>query len=168
MSAARLARLRVPLGFACAAVAFWLASPTAVTLLLGLFVGLPGEVVRLWAAGHIHKGREITTSGPYQFMRHPLYVGSSILGAGFAIAANSLVVAAIVVAYLGVTLFAATRTEEAVLDDRFEGGYAAYRAGRVPAGARAFSWRQVAANREYRAVIGLVIAGGILYWKSTP
>jgi hypothetical protein len=161
----RLARLRVPLGFASAALAFWLARPTPWSLVVGLFVGLPGEVLRLWAAGHIHKGREITRSGPYRLVRHPLYLGSTILGVGFAIASASVWVAALVVLYLGVTLAAAMRTEEATLDDRFQGEYAAYREGRAPEVARAFSWAQVRANREYRAVLGLIAAAGLLYWR---
>lgn len=166
MTLARLARLRVPLGFAFAVLAFWLARPTPWSVGAGLFVGLPGEVLRLWAAGHIHKGREITSSGPYRFFRHPLYLGSAILGAGFAIASASLAVAALVAAYLGVTLMAAMRTEEQALDRRFEGAYAAYREGRAPAAARAFTWSRVRANREYRAVAGLAAAWAILYWKS--
>lgn len=165
MTWTRVARLRVPLGFLCAALAFWLAQPTPFSLLAGLFVGLPGEVLRLWASGHIHKGREITRSGPYRLVRHPLYLGSTILGIGFAIASASFAVAALVVIYLGVTLGAAMRTEEATLDDRFDGQYAAYREGRAPEVVRTFSWAQVGANREYRAVMGLVAAGIILFWR---
>jgi hypothetical protein len=166
MTLARFARFRVPAGFACAALAFWLAKPTPLSLLAGLFVGLPGEVVRLWAAGHIDKGREITSSGPYRFVRHPLYLGSAVLGIGFAIASASLAVAGLVALYLVVTLVIAMRTEEAALDEKFEGGYSAWRAGQVPAADRAFSWVRVRANREYRAVIGLVLAGMLLYLRA--
>ena len=59
-----LARLRVPLGFVAAAVAFVFARPTQASLMLGLWIAVAGEVLRIWAAGHIEKGREITTSGP--------------------------------------------------------------------------------------------------------
>src|ERR1044071_7357195 len=94
-----LARLRVPLGFVAAAVAFGLAKPTWRSWTAGLIVAAAGELLRLWAAGHIEKGREITRSGPYRFVRHPLYLGSSILGTGFVIAAQSVVATAIVVVY---------------------------------------------------------------------
>jgi hypothetical protein len=163
----RLARFRVPLGFACAAVAFWLAQPTPLSMGLGLFVGLPGEVLRLWAAGHIDKGREVTASGPYRLTRHPLYLGSTILGIGFAIASASAIVAAIVAGYLGLTLTAAMRTEEAALDRQFAGEYAAYREGRARAGDRGFSWARVRLNREYQAVLGLVGAWVVLYLKTS-
>jgi protein-S-isoprenylcysteine O-methyltransferase Ste14 len=133
---------------------------------VGLFVGLPGEVLRVWAAGHIHKGSEITRSGPYRVIRHPLYLGSTILGAGFVIAARSAIVAVLVAAYLGLTLLAATRTEEAALDQRFGGAYSDYREGRSAGESRPFTWERVRANREYRAVAGLAVAAAILYWRS--
>lgn len=154
----RLARWRVPLGFLSAVAAFWLARPTWGSLAAGVLVAVPGEALRIWAAGHIHKGREITRSGPYRFVRHPLYLGSIGLGAGFAIAAHSLIVAAIVVVYLGLTLVAATRTEEATLDAKFSGEYSAYREGRSAPVPRPFDWGQVMANKEYRAVMGFVAA----------
>jgi protein-S-isoprenylcysteine O-methyltransferase Ste14 len=159
---ARLARLRVPLGFACAIVAYWLAQPTTASLAAGAIVALPGEALRVWAAGHIDKGREITRSGPYRFVRHPLYLGSVILGVGFIVAAASWTVAAIVAAYLVLTLLAAIRTEEAALDRRFEGEYSKYREGRAPVSARPFSFARVAANHEYRAVAGFVAGFALL------
>ncbi len=162
----RLARLRVPLGFAAAVVAFVLATPTPVSLLWGLAIALPGEALRVWAAGHIEKGREITTSGPYRLTRHPLYLGSSILAVAFVVAAHSWTVAAIAAVYLGVTLAAAIRTEEAALEERFDGQYSAYRRGELGASSRRFSLARAMANREYRTVGGLAAAALILYARS--
>ena len=52
------------------------------------------------------------------------------------------------------------------LDREFAGAYSAYRDGRDEAGgaaaARRFSLARVTANREYRAVAGLVVAFGLL------
>jgi len=162
MNWSSLARFRVPLGFLCAAMAFALARPTPTTLLIGLAVALPGELLRLWASGHIDKGREITTSGPYRFVRHPLYLGSAILGVGFIIAAWNAIVGVLVSAYLAFTMAAAIRTEEATLDARFSGAYSDYRAGRLSPAQQRFSWTRVAKNREYRAVIGFVLGFGLL------
>ena len=153
-----LARLRVPLGFVCAAVALALVRPSWTTWQAGAAVALAGELLRLWAAGHIDKGREITRSGPYRFLRHPLYVGSTLIGLGFAMASRSVIVWVLTMAYLGVTLAAAVRTEERTLDERFEGAYSEYRAGRAAPVERPFSWACVAANREYRAVSGVLVA----------
>lgn len=161
----RLARYRVHLGFLSAAVALVLARPSMRTWTAGLVVASIGELIRLWAAGHIEKGREITRSGPYRFVRHPLYLGSSIIGAGFVLAARSIPVAVLCAVYLGLTLAAAVRTEEATLDARFDGAYSAYREGRAEPVARRFSVARVFANREYRAVMGLAAAFAYLYWR---
>jgi len=163
----RLARLRVPLGFAGAVAALWFAAPTRATLAAGTLIALAGEAVRVWAAGHLNKSREVTASGPYRFVAHPLYVGSSIMGAGAVVAAHSLIVAAIVALYLATTISAAVRSEEAFLRARFGDGYDRYRRGAADGGARRFSVAQAIANREYRAVGGLLAAVLLLLWKAT-
>ena len=170
----RLARLRVPLGFACAGLALWLARPTITSVAVGMAIALAGEALRIWAAGHIEKGREVTRSGPYRLVRHPLYLGSAIMGAGFIWAAQSLAVTALVAIYLIVTLAAAVRIEERALSAKFGDQYDAYREGRTsrpgsggaaPAD-RPFSWSRVAANREYRAIVGLFAAALVLYLRA--
>ncbi len=145
----RIARWRVPAGFACAAAAFVLAHPTSRSIVVGLAVAAPGELLRVWASGHLDKGREVTTSGPYRFVRHPLYAGSIVLGAGFVVASRSVAVAVLAASYLAVTLLAAIRTEEARLDARFEGAYSRYRQGLEARGDRRFSLERLVANREY-------------------
>ena len=162
----RLARWRVPLGFAAAGVALIFARPTWSSWLMGAPIALAGEALRCWAAGHLDKGREITRSGPYRFVRHPLYLGSTLIGAGFALAAHSLLVALVVALYLGATLVAAICAEEAHLDEKFEGAYGEYRAGRAHAMRRRFSWSRLHANREGRAILGLVVGFAFLAWRA--
>jgi protein-S-isoprenylcysteine O-methyltransferase Ste14 len=153
-----LARWRVSLGFVAAAVALVLADPNRASWTAGMVITAVGELLRIWAAGHIEKGREITRSGPYRWLRHPLYAGSTLIGIGFAIASRSLLVAVLGAAYLGLTIRAAVRTEEAALDARFAGAYSAYRAGQADPVARSFSLSRAIANREYRALAGVVLA----------
>lgn len=160
-----MTRYRVPLGFVCAAVALVFVQPTLTSWWRGLMVCTLGELLRVWAAGHLQKGSEITRSGPYRFLRHPLYMGSTLLGIGFAVASNSLPVAILTVAYLSTTLFLAMRSEEAALDAKFAGAYSDYRAGRAKPVERPFSWRRVAANHEYRAVLGLIAVFTFLAWR---
>lgn len=162
----RVARLRVPLGFLFSGLAIWFADPTPNTLQVGGAVAIAGEAIRVWAAGHLEKGREVTSSGPYAFTRHPLYLGSTLIGIGLAIAAASLVVAVLVAAYLAVTLTAAIRTEEAHLTEKFGGAYPAYREGRVPGAPRRFSLARATRNREYRAVSGLLLVLAALAWMA--
>ena len=161
-----LARRRVPLGFLAGIAALWLSDPTPRTLTIGAIVAAIGEAVRIWAAGHLEKGREVTSSGPYRLTRHPLYVGSTIIGVGLAIASASIVVALLVMIYLGVTLSAAIATEEAHLTEKFGGAYPEYREGRVAGVSRRFSAARAMKNREYRAVAGLLAVLALLTFKA--
>ncbi len=156
--AQRIARWRVTLGFVLAAVVVWLAAPTRTSLLWGGLVTVVGELIRVWAAGHVEKSREVTRSGPYRFTRHPLYLGSSIIGIGIAVASASWIVAAMVVGYLATTIAAAIRAEEAHLRDKFGGEYDAYAARTAPPMVRSFSLTRALANREHHAVAGLTCA----------
>jgi Phospholipid methyltransferase len=160
-----LARYRVRLGFIAAAAAFALASPTPRSLLVGSAVTLIGEALRIWASGHLEKGREVTASGPYRLTRHPLYVGSSIIGLGFAIASARAIVFVLVILYLALTIGAAIRREESHLTEKFGSAYPEYRDGRTADDVRQFSLERVKRNREYRALLGLVAALALLAWK---
>ncbi len=169
---ASLARLRVALGFVFGVLALVLAQPTGRSLLIGMSIAACGEAIRIWAAGHLRKSREVTVSGPYRWCPHPLYVGSSVMGAGLAIAAASVPVAVLIVIYLAATLTAAIKSEEAFLRRTFGDQYDRYRSGvaaqrRAAAGRRRFSLDQAMANREYRSVAGLGIVVLLLIWKAT-
>ena len=161
-----LARRRVTLGFVGALIVLLLSLPTVVTWVSGLVVALFGEAIRFWAAGHLEKGREVTRSGPYRFARHPLYIGSTIIAGGVALASHSIVVALVIAIYMGVTIAAAIRTEEADLRRAFGSTYDDYRASRAPAMARRFSLERAFRNREYRAMAGLAFGFAVLGLKA--
>jgi hypothetical protein len=99
-------------------------------------------------------------------MRHPLYVGSSAMGLGFAIASGTLWSALVVLAYLSLTMPTTARREEASLDRDLGGAYSAYREGRMAGSDRRFRWSQVQANREYRALAGFVLAIALLVLRT--
>jgi protein-S-isoprenylcysteine O-methyltransferase Ste14 len=167
-----LARRRVALGFVGGALVLWLARPTGATLVAGTAIAIVGECLRVWAAGHLNKAREVTVSGPYRWFAHPLYVGSAVMGAGLAVASNSVAVGAVIALYLAVTLTAAVKTEEAFLRRAFGDRYDRYRRGRTGAGPaadslRPFSFEQAISNREHRALIGLAVAVLLLALKAT-
>jgi protein-S-isoprenylcysteine O-methyltransferase Ste14 len=157
-----LARRRVPLGFVTATVTAILASPTWGSWRIGLVVAAIGEVIRIWAAGHLEKGREVTRSGPYRWTAHPLYVGSSVLALGVVIAAHSVVAFVLALIYMVSTLTAAVQTEEAFLRGRFGGAYDEYRRSSGEGMDRRFSVARAWCNKEYRAVIGLLIGFAFL------
>jgi protein-S-isoprenylcysteine O-methyltransferase Ste14 len=168
-----IARMRVALGFVFGVLVLILAQPTGRSLLVGMSIAASGEALRIWAAGHLHKAREVTASGPYRWLPHPLYVGSSVMGLGLAIACASVPVAVLIAVYLVTTLTAAIMSEEAFLRRTFGEQYDLYRSGvaakRRDRGTarRRFSLSQAIANREHRAVIGFVIALLLLVWKAT-
>jgi protein-S-isoprenylcysteine O-methyltransferase Ste14 len=156
------------LGFLGAALALWLARPTWASLAVGAVVAFLGEAVRVWAAGHLEKGREVTRSGPYRWTAHPLYLGSAIIAAGIVLASRSAALAAVAAAYLLLAVGGAIRSEEAELRAVFGGEYADYRAGRIgpPAVVRRFSLARALRNREHRAVLGLLIALALFALKA--
>jgi protein-S-isoprenylcysteine O-methyltransferase Ste14 len=162
---ALLARWRVSLGFVFAAVVLWLATPSPQSLMLGAAVAVIGESIRLWAAGHLEKGKEVTQSGPYRYTRHPLYLGSSLIGIGMAVVANNAIVAAVVIAYLALTLTAAMRSEEAHLREKFGDAYDAYAQKRAPKVERSFSWQRAIHNREHHTIAGLMAGIALLALK---
>lgn len=163
MSSSRVARrIRVPLGFAFAAVYLWLARPAWWSIAVGAVITLAGVAVRALASGHISKDTELTTSGPYARTRNPLYLGSMILAAGFAVAARSGWVVLILVALFAAIYVPVIRSEEAYLRAHFP-EFEAY-AARVPrllprlrsaSGASgAFSRERYLRHREYNALLG--------------
>jgi len=78
---------------ASAILALLAAQPTAASLAAGFSLVAAGLVLRLWATGHLRKTDELTVSGPYAFLRHPLYAGALVMGTGFAVMAGPRVAA---------------------------------------------------------------------------
>jgi protein-S-isoprenylcysteine O-methyltransferase Ste14 len=89
-------RIRVPLGFLTAALYLFelyrrAPQPAAVAWSLALVV--PGLWLRAYASGYVKKNRELAMTGPYAHTRNPLYLGSMLIAAGFAVALLSWPVA---------------------------------------------------------------------------
>jgi protein-S-isoprenylcysteine O-methyltransferase Ste14 len=171
-------RWRVPLGFVCAIAFIILARPTPRTLLAGAIVSIVGLWLRAWAAGHIRKNAELATSGPYAYTRNPLYLGSFLLGLGFTVAAGHWVLAVLFGAlFLGI-YFPVMRVEASTLTELFGKDYETYRRSVPLFFPRLTPFRRPASNinrfdtslylryREYRAALGLVVAWGLLLFKT--
>jgi protein-S-isoprenylcysteine O-methyltransferase Ste14 len=164
-------RWRVTLGYPLAAICLWLARPTPIFLLLGSCLAILGLLLRGAAAGHLYKGQQLATSGPYARTRNPLYLGSTILATGVVVATHSWIVALVVAAYIGVFYPAVMRREEVELKARYGEAFERYY-GQVPrfwpslsprlASELRFSWAQYNRNREYQAAIGLAVAIALL------
>jgi protein-S-isoprenylcysteine O-methyltransferase Ste14 len=164
--AVALARRRVPLGFLLGAVVLWLAQPTWESLVRGGVFALAGEVLRFWAAGHLEKSKEVTRSGPYAYMRHPLYLGSAIIAVGVAIAGENRIASLLIALYLGTTLPAAVLAEERHLREKFGPEYDAYALKQAPPMERRFSMTRAIRNREHQTIAGIIAGFALLALKA--
>jgi len=66
------------------------ARPTLGGFIPGLLIVLAGEALRVWAAGHLKKTKEVTTTGPYAYVKNPLYLGTLLILIGFCLMARNL------------------------------------------------------------------------------
>jgi protein-S-isoprenylcysteine O-methyltransferase Ste14 len=167
-------RIRVPLGFAFAVFYFWLARPTWRSMALGALVIVPGLLVRALASGHVRKNEALATSGPYAYTRNPLYLGSLLIGVGFAIAARSWWVGIALVVMFFAIYFPVILDEEVFLRQKFSefdeyarlvprmfprGTPYSSAGDNAPAG---FSLDLYLKHREYNALLGVVaMMGGL-------
>lgn len=115
-------RIRVPLGFVTAAlylVELWRHRPQPAAVLWSLALVLPGLWLRGYAAGYVKKNRELTQTGPYAYTRNPLYLGSILIAAGFAVALLSWVVAVALVVFFVAIYVPVIASEERFLRATF-------------------------------------------------
>jgi protein-S-isoprenylcysteine O-methyltransferase Ste14 len=124
-------QLRLPLGFIFGIAYLILARPNPLTLGIGGAIALVGVLVRAWASGHIVKNRQLATTGPYAHTRNPLYFGSFLIGAGFAIAAHPALLL-VVIAFWALVYAPTIERERVNIRDRFPDAYDRYSAN-VPA-----------------------------------
>lgn len=164
---------RVPSGIVLAALFALLADPVLPTLLLGLPFCLLGLAIRAWAAGHLRKDETLTVSGPYAFVRNPLYIGSLLAALGCVIAAARTELALLAGVYFLLVYLPVVELEEQHLAELFPQyhGYAQrVRAflptlpGRLPEGS--FSFALYRRNREQRALYGFAAVYLFLILKS--
>lgn len=118
-------RIRVPLGFAFAVLYLWRARPTWISFVVGAAIAALGLGIRAVASGHVDKNEELAKTGPYAYVRNPLYLGSIIVAIGFAVAARDVVIALLIVVMFIVIYVPTIRSEERYLRTRFP-GYSAY------------------------------------------
>lgn len=155
----------------------WFARPTPVLLLMGGATAVVGLLIRGWAAGAIHKDRELTTTGPYAFTRNPLYLGSLLLGMGAALAGGRWVFPLAFLAFFVPVYSRTMKREEAQLESLFGQRFRHYAAAvpllaprltayRPAAGdatpSPGFSVERYLRNREYEALLGAVAGFAML------
>lgn len=172
----RVAKLRVPFGFLLVAAFAWFSHPTIGSLWAGIPASLCGLALRAWAAGHLAKNAQLAQSGPYAWVRNPLYIGTLLVAAGLVVASRSIGLGILFAAVFGLIYLPVIQLEEQHLRSLFP-EYADY-AQRVPALLPRLRWSAESnagssfrtglyvKNREYEALLGFLAGLALLVWKS--
>lgn len=108
-------------------------------ILLGVGLTAIGEAIRLWGVHHIgvvsrtrsHRLGPLVETGPFGYVRNPLYIGNILLWVGFAVTAGLLWLASIVFVLLAAEYHWIVMWEEALLVERRGEAYREY-ARRTP------------------------------------
>jgi protein-S-isoprenylcysteine O-methyltransferase Ste14 len=167
-----VARLRVTCGFVLVAAFAWFSQPDEKSLALGLPVSVLGLLLRAWATGHVEKDMRLAESGPYAYVRNPLYLGTLLVAAGFAIASREWPLAVLFAVVFLFIYLPAIELEEQHLRKLFP-EFRTY-AERVPAlwptlapvrRDDRFRWALYVRNREYQALIGFALGAALLAAK---
>ena len=168
-----VAKLRVPCGFVLIAAFLWRSAPTMESLAWGLPVSLLGLAIRAWAAGHLEKNSTLTDSGPYAWVRNPLYIGTLTAACGFVLASRRWELGLLFAAVFLLIYLPVVELEEQHLSSLFP-NFPQY-AERVPKlfprwpsprpGAKPFRWRLYRYNREYEAALGFLVGVALLVAK---
>lgn len=160
-----VARLRVPCGFLLLVAFAWLSQPNAESMSIGLPIAVLGLLLRGWAAGHLAKNENLATSGPYAYIRNPLYGGTLVVALGIVIACRSIALTIVFIAVFALVYFPVIELEEQHLRDIFPSyaGYASRVRRFVPgraanAGHAPFRWKLYFKNEEYKAFAGFALA----------
>lgn len=134
----------------------------------GIVLLVIGELIRFWALGFMEKkGKKLAMSGPYAFVRNPLYVGNFFLGLGVALIVwNWVILVVFLIGFLGI--YAGTiRGEEKHLREMFGKPYEDYCRAVPPFFPRltpyeapekdSFLWSRIVKHHEYITVLGIVL-----------
>jgi protein-S-isoprenylcysteine O-methyltransferase Ste14 len=168
-----IAKLRVPSGFLLVLAFLWLSQPDRRSLAIGLPVSILGLLLRGWATGHVEKNIRLAQSGPYTYVRNPLYLGTALVAAGLVIASQRWLLAAIFAAVFLAVYLPVIELEEQHLRSLFP-EFRTY-AERVPklrptfgfkAARRNFRWDLYWHNREYQASLGFLGGAAFLVGKA--
>ena len=156
------ARWRVPLGFLLGSAYLIFCRPTATLYIAGGVLAAVGVALRTYAAGYLAKNQTLAMSGPYTCTRNPLYLGSALIGGGFALAGGRWILALACAILFAAIYWPVIRREEDYLRRRFGEVYDHY-AERVPLflprlhwpeGDGKFQWKQYRKNHEHEALLG--------------
>ncbi len=163
----RLFRLRFAVLYPLAVYLIFFTTPTVRSTMDGAFFMVAGMLIRLWSNGYAIKLDKLTTSGPYAYVRNPLYVGTGLILLGVVLMLQVFWVGVLTFAVLAVVYTRTIRQEQRMLADKFGKAFSDYCA-KVPAmwptltpyaaGEKwAFSVGRVWESREHKVVIWMMV-----------
>ena len=168
----RVARLRVATGFVLVAAFAWLSRPDDRSLIWGVPVSALGLLLRAWATGHLEKNIRLAESGPYAYVRNPLYLGTTLVAAGLVIASRRWLLAALFGAVFALIYLPVIELEEQHLRHLFPSFeaythrvHALWPTLRTSKSDRPFQWALYVRNREYQALLGWFAGMALLLYK---
>lgn len=135
-------------------------------VVLGEILVVLGVAIRTWAAGTLHKLKQVTRSGPYAMVRNPLYVGSFLMMFGFCALLQDAHTIWVVLGPLAFMYWLKVRQEETWLSQLFEKDWDDYIKTTprfVPnrlalPSVSGFSWSQWMKHREWQAPAACALA----------
>lgn len=185
----RVRKIRFFLVYPLVACLFLTANISEWSLRIGLVFVILGEAIRVWANGFVgHRkvnytqawrndpkiGRLIT-AGPYAFVRHPLYLGTFLIGVGFCIAVQNLFVALGAMLLFSIIYHRKVQREEVIIRGEWGSEFEAY-CRSVPrwwpfhrphaSGVGCWSWKGIWESKEIKTVLWVAAAYLALYiWE---
>lgn len=181
----RLTKPRFILVYPLVIALFLFGHTTEFKLCLGVVLVLLGELLRLWANGYVGQVKvneahgkikigRLVTGGPYAFVRHPLYLGTFIIGVGFCTAMGNWWLSLVAMAFFLFAYGAKMRTEDDLLLHECGKSYAVY-AANVPQWVPHFrryadpqgqwTWQGILASKELKTVVWIIVCLVVLYFR---
>jgi len=159
---------------------------------VGIALVASGLSLRAWGAGYLVKRDDLTVTGPYAYVRHPLYAGTLLICAGFGIALGPVgwLVLAMMLSWFFVSYFPGKeRRESQLLEQRYGSSYTTYRSRGgallptlpgfqpdqawatgpgVAVAARGWSPARYSENNELGTALGVVVGLALLALRAAP
>lgn len=117
-------------------ILFLFSKPSIVTISIGFFISICGEIIRLISVGYTGlttrsknvQSDILVTNGPYGYVRNPIYLGNFFISLGVVISANTFFPWFIILYILlfSIQYFFIIRFEEEFLKERFAENYMKY------------------------------------------
>ena len=99
---------------------------TSTSILCGLLPLLLGILIHLWAKGCLHQNQQVTTAGPYRFVRHPFYLGNLLIDAAIVIMSGWNILMCVFPIWWLTVYLPVMRHEESILTGLFGQAYGNY------------------------------------------